>query len=184
MEEAYKLGDGDATRLYSRLLVMDKLQVSIANAQQRSKWRKSKALQRLRQRFENLQTDMHYQCAKFLVDRYSAVVIPVFGSRRMSSKKDRILRKKTVRSMLHLGHYKFRQRLKETAEKRGVSIIECSEEYTSKTCSSCGWIHPNLGGRKEFKCKDCGLIIDRDLQGAFNIFLKHASTHPKIVLGM
>jgi putative transposase len=102
----------------------------------------------------------------------------------MSSKADRKLRKKTVRSMLNLGHYKFHQRLKEVAEKRGVTVIECDEAYTSKTCSCCGWIHPQLGGRKEFVCKECCIRIDRDLQGAFNIFLKYASTHPEILLGM
>jgi putative transposase len=182
--EAYKLGEGDAVRLHTLLLRMDKLQSLIAKSNGRMKWRREVALLRLRQRFENIQTDMHYQCAKFLTDRYSLILIPAFGSKRMSSKVDRKLRKKTVRSMLNLGHYKFRQRLKEVAEKRGIVVVECDEAYTTKTCSCCGSIHPNLGGRKEFVCKECGLRIDRDLQGAFNIFLKYASTHPEIVLWM
>lgn len=182
--EAYKLGDGDATRLYSLLLKIDRLQSSVAKARKRSRSRKQRALCRLRRRHQNLQTDLHYQCAKFLVDRYSTVVIPAFGSKRMSSKMDRKLQTRTVRSMLGLGHYKFRLRLKEVAERRGVTIVECTEEYTSKTCSRCGWIHPSLGGRKTFCCGDCGLKIDRDLQGAFNIFLKHATAHSEAFLGV
>lgn len=172
--QAFKLGDGDATHLYSLLLVMDKLIARISAANKRSKWRKKRALARLRQRFDNLQRDLHYQCANFLVRRYGTVVIPPFGVKGMTSKTDRRLRTKTVRSMLGLAHYKFRQRLKEVAERRGVRVVECTEEYTSKTCSRCGWIHPNLGGRKVFVCGECGLKIDRDLQGAFNIFLKHS----------
>ena len=184
LEEAFKLGDGDATRLYVLLLKIDGLQSCMAKAKARSKWRKNRALCRLRQRYQNLQKDMHYQCASFLVNRYSTIVIPKFGSKRMSSKMDRKLRTQTVRSMLGLGHYKFRQRLKEVAERRGVVVVECTEEYTSKTCSSCGWIHPNLGGKKTYQCLSCGLKVDRDLQGAFNIFLKHASAHAEIFLGV
>ena len=35
-----------------------------------------------------------------------------------------------------------------------------------------------LGGAKKFKCKARGLQIDRDLQGAFNIYIKRLREIP------
>ena len=181
--EAYKLGDGDSTKAYDMLIRADKLIKSIAKSSGRSKWRKSHVLARLRARIENVQRDLHYQCAAFLTSKYDSILIPVFGSQRMSSKMNRRLTTKTVRSMLGMGHYAFRQRLKEVAQRRGITVTECTEEYTSKTCSCCGWINPSLGGAKTFACRECGSRIDRDLQGAFNIFLKHCKNHPGFYSG-
>jgi putative transposase len=181
--EAFKLGDGDATRAYELLIRTDKLVSSCAKASGRSRYRKKKVLARLRHRVENVQKDMHYQIANFLVTKYDKIILPVFGSKRMSAKMGRRLTTKTVRSMLGLGHYAFRQRLKDVAERLGKSVLECTEEYTSKTCSRCGHIHQTLGSAKTFKCAECGLVVDRDLQGAFNIFLKYAKEHPEFARG-
>jgi putative transposase len=170
--EAYKLGDGFQTTLYAGLLQMDALQGRVATSSGRSKKRKSTALARYRTRHENVLRDLHYQLASFLCARYKTIVIPAFGSKKMTSSAERRLRTKTVRSMLGLGHYAFRQRLHDVAERKGVRVFECTEEYTSKTCSCCGWLHPTLGSAKTFKCGSCDNVIDRDLQGAFNIFLK------------
>jgi putative transposase len=181
--EAFKLGDGDSSRLYGMIVRADKLLSSISRSSGRSKWRKNRALGALRDRIENIQRDLHYQCAHFLTSKYESIVIPEFGSKRMSSKMERRLNTKTVRSMLGMGHYTFRQRLKEVAARRGIEVVECTEEYTSKTCSCCGWLHPRLGGAKVFACQECGSRVDRDLQGAFNIFLKHCKNHPEFYSG-
>ena len=165
------------------MLKIDKMITSCSNATGRSKFRKNRKLNTIRHRLENIQRDLHYQCANFLTSKYDKIIIPVFGSKRMSSKLNRRLRTKTVRAMLGLGHYAFRQVLKEVAARKCVIISECTEEYTSKTCSCCGWLHPSLGGSKIFHCRRCKSMIDRDLQGAFNIFLKHSKEHPEFHSG-
>jgi putative transposase len=177
-KEAFKLGDGDATRLYGMLVRIDSLMSKASKATGRSKWRLCRATKRLRQRFDDVVRDLHYQCANFLANRYDTLIIPAFGSKRMSSKLHRRLATKTVRSMLGLGHFAFRQRLLEVGERRGVRVLVTTEEYTSKTCSQCGHLHPTLGSSKTFRCPSCGYEVDRDLQGAFNIFLKHVTKHP------
>ena len=89
-----------------------------------------------------------------------------------SGKKKRKLNSKTVRQMLHWAHYRFKQTLKFHGLKRGTTVIDVSEEYTSKTCTKCGHVHQNLGGSKHFKCPHCGHSIPRDWNGALGIFLK------------
>ncbi|RHZ62220.1 hypothetical protein Glove_341g17 [Diversispora epigaea] len=60
---------------------------------------------------------------------------------------------------------------------KGICELQdnCTEEYkyTSKTCGNCGFIKKNLGESKTFRCDSCDLVIDRDVNGARNILLKH-----------
>jgi len=46
-------------------------------------------------------------------------------------------------------------------------LVVCTEEYTSKTCTRCGSVN-DVG----HQCSNCDLIIDRDVNGARNIFIK------------
>jgi len=69
------------------------------------------------------------------------------------------------------GHGKFRERLISKAEELGkqvevVGVEVVGEAFTSKTCSRCGWVDQRLGGRKMFRCRACGLTVDRDVNGA------------------
>jgi putative transposase len=41
---------------------------------------------------------------------------------------------------------------------------------SSKTCSSCGWVNPDLDlSERVFICLDCGYFVDRDYNAAKNI---------------
>jgi Putative transposase DNA-binding domain. len=46
------------------------------------------------------------------------------------------------------------------------------EFYTSKMCSVCGTIDEKLGKSKIYNCKNCGLKIERDFNGARWILIK------------
>jgi putative transposase len=90
----------------------------------------------------------------------------------MVAKAKRKIRSKTARAMLTWAHYRFKQTLKHQAITRGVTVIEVSEAYTSKTCIKCGHIHSKLGGSKVFKCPNCNHKINRDFNGALGILLR------------
>ncbi len=75
--------------------------------------------------------------------------------------------------MMTLSHYRFRQTLLNKArEYKNVRVILVNEAYTSKTCTRCGFIHQLLKGKKVFKCPSCQHEIDRDWNGARNIFMR------------
>lgn len=69
--------------------------------------------------------------------------------------------------------YSVMQKLRYEAYKRKRNLYIVTEEFTSKTCTSCGSIKNNLGSNKLFECANCGLKIDRDINGARNILIKH-----------
>ena len=56
---------------------------------------------------------------------------------------------------------------------RKGKMIECSEEYTSKTCGGCGRLNHSLGSKKVFECSHCKIVMDRDINAARNIFIKN-----------
>ncbi|MHB1418019.1 MAG: RNA-guided endonuclease InsQ/TnpB family protein [Bacillota bacterium] len=75
----------------------------------------------------------------------------------------------------------------------GIAVVKITEEYTSQTCSVCKptptqeYAHkPNRKHRGLYVCKDCGTVINADVNGAINIAKKYLETlneRPVVVLG-
>jgi putative transposase len=84
------------------------------------------------------------------------------------------VKKWTCGNMLTWSHYRFKMRLMNKArEYPNCRVIICSEEYTSQTCSECGYLHRKIGCAKEFKCPRCHQESDREFNAARNILLKN-----------
>ena len=56
-----------------------------------------------------------------------------------------------------------------------LQVIECYEDYTSKTCGQCGVLNETLGGQEVFSCPQerCGYVAGRDISAARNILLRY-----------
>ena len=68
--------------------------------------------------------------------------------------------------------YKFKEKLKYKCSVYGKKLYIVDESFTSKTCGSCGSMN-DMKGKEVYKCKSCGLEVDRDINGSRNILLKH-----------
>jgi len=70
-----------------------------------------------------------------------------------------------------VGFTEFRRQLTYKAAWYGCRVVVVSRwEPTSKTCSICGWVDSDLTlADRVFRCEDCGLVIDRDLNAANNL---------------
>lgn len=128
-------------------------------------------LARMRNKIANKMKDVHWKMANDLTSNYDHIMISRFKVSDMVKRLSRKINSQTVRKMLSWRHFQFRQRLKSKAEEKGCRIYEVSEHYTSKTCGKCGKIHWKLGSNKTFKCPFCQFEIDRDWNGARNIFI-------------
>ena len=54
-------------------------------------------------------------------------------------------------------------------EKNGSIVIKADKGFKStQTCSNCGNVQ-NIGTSKIYRCKCCGIVIDRDLNAALNL---------------
>lgn len=118
--------------------------------------------------------NFHNQLINFLCLNFDTVIIGKFDPSKKIRKDNRKISSKTVRDMMILSHSKFLEKLKSYAERVNTNVIISSEEFTSKTCGLCGNIKHNLGSAKIYKCNNdnCSFEIDRDLNGARNIFIK------------
>jgi putative transposase len=160
-----KIGENDFQRIFKLCKHLDNL-ISRSSKTKSEKRKLNKPIQRLRWKIKDLIDDLHKKSAHFLVKNFETILLPHFQTQGMVKK----LRSKTARMMLTFSHYKFKCFLKLKAEEYSCNVIDVNEAYTSKTCSNCGKLH-KIGSKKTMICK-CGLVMDRDVNGARNILFR------------
>ena len=163
---AAKVGHSDFSRIYRLCYVLDRL---YSRRKKQSTNRYNLKLKRIRWKIKDLISEIHHKLALFLVKSFDCILIPSFETSNMVTK----LNSKVARAMLGWSHYRFKQFLKCKAAEYSCNVIEVNESYTSKTCTNCGK-QQNIGSKKIMKCS-CGTELDRDVNGARNVFLKNIS---------
>ena len=143
-----------------------------------------KAWYRCQARAKHLVADLHWKTIKHLLDRYDVIVVGKIGTQSLVSKTGQSASNKRMFS--YLSHFSFRQRLKYKAGLVSKVVVEQDESYTSQACFRCGHLKKNLGPAKTYCCRECGHVIDRDVNAGYNIMVRCASEHhatESIVLG-
>jgi len=172
-QKAYQIAPQDINRIMRLCLVLDKLISKQTSAKSKIKYRLKRVERRLRRRIRNLVDEVHKQLAKFLATNYDLVIIPKFETSQMIRRGERKISSKSARQMVCWSHYRFRERLLFKCKEHSSKVAVVDESWTSKTCSGCGKLDHNLGGKKTYECKSCGMVMDRDINGAKNILLKN-----------
>ena len=123
-------------------------------------------------KIKNMVNELHWKTISFLLENYDTIILPDFRVSQMI--KGRKLSKMTKRLMCMFSFFRFKEKLKEKSKRYGKKVIIVDESFTSCTCSVCGHIN-NTKGKEVFNCNSCGLVIDRDVQGSRNIFIKNTT---------
>ena len=126
----------------------------------------------LRTKIKNIVNNLHWEVINFLCTNFKIIITTYFEVKDMVNKTTRNIRNKSVRKMLTLSHYAFKRKLESRCKINGNILIIANEAYTSKTCGCCGHFNDELKGKRVFECGFCGLIIDRDINGARNILIR------------
>ncbi len=175
-----KIGRGFAARIRPMLMRLDKLfgqRKKFLNAAPKE-WKQchrdrfrnfQKRIHSLRNKLQDLTLDLHRRAADFLTTNYDVILLPTFETSEMTAKVKRKITSRTVRQMLSLGHYQFKQYLGWIAYKRGKKVFLVSEAYTSKTDSRNGEM-VNVGAATTING------LDRDVNGARGTFLRALAT--------
>ncbi len=88
----------------------------------------------------------------------------VIGKNRSKSMK---------KSILHISFHMFKQIMRYKCAMNGVYLSLIDPRNTSKSCSKCGNIDNQLNIKKRiYKCKHCGLTLDRDYNACLNVLKK------------
>jgi len=169
-DQAGKLGQGDIGHIVRLCYALDDILSRQTKAPARKRRSYRKAAARIRWRIRDLIDELHHKCARFFVDNYDVILLPTFEVSQMVRRARRKIRSKTVRSMLTLSHFRFKQFLKSKAFEAGKLVVDVNEAYTTKTASWSGEI-VNVGGSKTIRGSD-GVTMDRDYNGARGIYLR------------
>lgn len=165
------LGTGANLIIQKLCFRLDKLIGKMSKVKCKQKRRMKKAADRIRAKIQNLVTELHHKIAHFLVTNFDVILLPTFETSQMVSKSRRKIRSKSVRQMLTLSHYRFKEFLRWKSWQYNKKLIEVCEAYTSKTVSWTGEI-VKVGGSETIKSPSTGISMDRDLNGARGVFLR------------
>jgi len=117
--------------------------------------------------------ELHWKTINFLTKNYKTIFLGNMSAKNIVNKKTSVISKIQKVACLRTKFYEFQQRLEYKCLANKIHFEYIDESYTSKTCSQCGYYKHNLGGNKLFICDECDLIINRDFNGARNIYVKH-----------
>ena len=166
-----KLGQGAFDGILKLNLKIDKLLSRISLEKERNKKANLKRkVFNIRFKIRNFVDELHWKTIKFFTSRFKVIIFPPFNVSEMVKKSKRKLPKKVVRAMNCFRFYEFKERLKLKCRENGVTFVESSEAFTSKTNSFTGELIENLGSKESFKFNN--VSIDRDINGARNILIR------------
>ena len=165
--EFIKIGNGSGKEIKRLCKLTEKTNDKFNNNQKK----RTKYNERIYSKIKNKVDDLHFKTIKYLCTKYSTIKLGKISTSSIV-KKDGTLDKCFRKAFSMLKHYTFRERLKSKAEEYGNTIKEINEFCTSKMCFNCKNIDQNLGNKRIYNCQNCKWIIDRDLNGAINIFNK------------
>jgi putative transposase len=166
--EVVQFGTDASEKMYKISKEMDIIQSSMTNTNHLRKRDLIKALHRKIKKIQNMKNDLHWKTINYMTNKYKKIILPRFETSIMV----RNLTHEMSRKMCTFSFYKFKSRFIEKCIDKGVELIIGTEEYTTKTCTNCGNIK-NVGNAKIYNCSNCKKEIERDINGARNIYLKH-----------
>ena len=117
------------------------------------------------ERIANQRKDFLHKISDVITKQYDTICIENLQVTNM------VKNHKLALSISDCGWGMFEQFLKYKAEWRGCNIIQIGRfEPSSKTCSTCGYINPQLELKdREWTCPNCNSVLDRDVNAAINI---------------
>jgi putative transposase len=141
----------------------------------------SKVYRRVSQKKRNKQRDSLHKASHLishkLVER--TVVVGDLSQRQMVIKEHQEHKKALNRSVYNdWGLYIFVQMLRYKCQLSGKEIIFVDERDTSKMCSGCGHLQAMPLYKRTYRCRNCGLVMDRDENSAVNILQRFLAGLP------
>ena len=138
----------------------------------RTNRRLRKKIARDRIRLTNHVANAHYDAANFMLERADIVIVPRIDSKRLSERAFRNMRSGTVRTMLTISPGKLCERLHSAAARYAGRHVftDTGEPGTTMTRVCCGYVAKVKLGQKKIACPRCGLVIDRQVNGAVGNF--------------
>lgn len=129
----------------------------------------------INRKISNQIDDLHWKSIHYLVSNYETIILGNMSAKSIVSNENKCLSKLQKKACLRTKYYEFYQRLQYKCNMYDVNYKLVNESYTSMTCSMCSFSKEDLGSSKIYICDKCDCLIDRDINGARNIYIKSLS---------
>ncbi len=143
------------------------LNKSVSRKRKGSNNRKKAAVKLARQhyRVSNIRKDTIHKATSAITKQASTIVIESLNISGMMKNR------KLSKAMADAGLGEFHRQLTYKVGRSGGQLIRADRFFpSSKTCSKCGAVKDDLTlSDRTFRCSECGLTIDRDLNAAINL---------------
>jgi transposase len=116
--------------------------------------------------------ELHWKTINYLTKNFDTIIIGNMSTQRIVSREKSNLTDFQKDYLYRLSLCKFKERLKYKCDVNKVNYLCTDESYTSIMCSKCGTIKWDLGRSKIYSCENCGIVMDRDVNGCRNIYAK------------
>ena len=126
----------------------------------------------INRKISNKIDDLHWKSIKYLTHNYKIIFLGDMSAKDIVNRNNSVLNKFQKIACLRTKYFLFKTRLEFKCKLNNVYFKYIDESYTSKTCSICSNYNKDLGGSKIYCCTKCNNTIDRDINGARNIYIK------------
>ena len=131
-----------------------------------------KRMIKIRSRIYNKITDLHWKTINFILNRKQLKNVFIGDwSTKNTSCCSKNMDPITKRISLSLRYYEFLQKLEYKCKEYNSNFHLTDESYTSKTCSNCS--NESTINKDRLLTCNCGINLDRDINGCINILLKN-----------
>ena len=157
---------------------MRRLQRSLSRRKKGSNRRKLMKMRiaKLHQRISNIRKDSLHKMTTDLSQRFSVIGIETLNVKGMMKNKRLAL------SLSDASFYEIKRQLLYKTQLRGGCIVEADMFFpSSKLCNECGWKNNDLTLKdRDWTCRECGMVHDRDINAAMNLKRYAASKVVKV----
>ena len=129
-------------------------------------WKKAQVkIARLHRKIANIRKDTLHKITTYLAKNHGRIGIEDLHVSGMMANH------KLAKAIGDMGFYEFRRQLKYKCQLYGSTLVVVDQWYPStKTCSQCGTKKDSMPlSERVFRCDNCGLEIDRDLNASLNL---------------
>lgn len=131
-----------------------------------------KAIHKVNYKIECFRKEVHHKVALYLCSNYNEIYLGKLSTKGITKKNSSNISPFDKLYAYALGHCSFRTFLESKAREYNVKLNIVKEHFTSKTCGVCAHVK-EIKKDREYICLKCRSHLDRDLNGARNILLKH-----------
>lgn len=131
----------------------------------KNRWKQRIKVAKLNRKVRNVRKDFQHKTTHDMIIKYDGFVLETLNIKGMVKNHN------LAKSISDASWSEWKRQLKYKSVWSNKMFLEIGRwEASSKTCSCCGWHNADLTlTDRVFVCKECGLIIDRDLNASINI---------------